>query len=113
MSYFDDERNYVGVLTTRLAKETSLVQGATGVRLKSSLEAVCGMAVGLFIAFYFGWPLALLLLGITPLIGIAGGMQVKFATGFQVNDSDGAQSGGKVENNDMNFLRFLAFPNVQ
>ena len=96
MSYFDDEKNYVGVLTTRLAKETSLVQGATGIRVKAALEAVVGLSIGLGIALVFGWQLALLLLAAFPLIGIAGGMQAKFAQGFSVKESEDAEQGGKV-----------------
>ena len=99
MSYFDDEKNYVGVLTTRLAKETSLVQGATGIRVKATLEAIVGMSAGLAIAFIFGWQLALLLLAAFPLIGIAGGIQMKFAQGFSVKESNDSQQGGKVWGN--------------
>ncbi|XP_075238991.1 ATP-dependent translocase ABCB1-like [Convolutriloba macropyga] len=105
MSYFDDEKNYVGVLTTRLAKETSLVQGATGIRVKAALEAVVGLSIGLGIALVFGWQLALLLLAAFPLIGIAGGMQAKFAQGFSVKESEDAEQGGKVVTESISNIR--------
>ena len=105
MSYFDDEKNYVGVLTTRLAKETSLVQGATGIRVKAALEAVVGLSIGLGIALVFGWQLALLLLAAFPLIGIAGGMQAKFAQGFSVKESEDAEQGGKVRFERRNYQK--------
>ncbi|XP_063718760.1 phosphatidylcholine translocator ABCB4-like isoform X2 [Symsagittifera roscoffensis] len=105
MSYFDDEKNYVGVLTTRLAKETSLVQGATGIRVKATLEAIVGMSAGLAIAFIFGWQLALLLLAAFPLIGIAGGIQMKFAQGFSVKESSDSQQGGKVVTESISNIR--------
>ena len=96
MSYHDDVANHSGILTARLARETSLVQGATGVKLKATLDAVGTMVVGMGIAFYFGWQLALLLIFASPLTAIAGAVQLKFATGFQVKEETDTQGAGKV-----------------
>ena len=96
MSYHDDEANHSGMLTSRLAKETSLVQGATGIKLKTTFNSLASLVVGMGIAFYFGWQLALLLIIATPLMGIAGAVQLKYATGFQLKEENDSQSAGKV-----------------
>nr|KAG5689387.1 hypothetical protein BaRGS_017671 [Batillaria attramentaria] len=51
MSFFDSAENQVGTLTTRLANDAALVQGATGSKIGSLLEAVSTMAASLTIAF--------------------------------------------------------------
>ena len=81
MSFFD--ATSVAVLTSRLAQDTALVQGASGVRLKSSLNAVGALVTGLVISFVFGWQLALFLLAVLPLIGVTASIQFKFANGFK------------------------------
>ena len=72
------------------------ISGATGVRLKSVFEAMAGMVIGLTIAFYFGWQLALLILAAVPLIMFTGTVQGKISTGYQVQDSSNTQKGGKL-----------------
>ena len=96
IEFFDKADNSTGSLTAKLAKDAALIQGATGVRLKSVFEAISGMVVGLFIAFYFGWQLALLILAAVPFIVFSGGIQAKIATGYQVQDSSNTQKGGKL-----------------
>ncbi|XP_075244761.1 ATP-dependent translocase ABCB1-like isoform X2 [Convolutriloba macropyga] len=96
IEFFDKADNSTGALTAKLAKDASLIQGATGVRLKSVFEAMTGMVVGLVIAFYYGWQLALLILAAVPLITFSGAIQARIATGYQVQDSSNTQKGGKI-----------------
>ncbi|XP_075245466.1 ATP-dependent translocase ABCB1-like isoform X2 [Convolutriloba macropyga] len=86
MSFFDKEENYVGQLTTRLAKDTAQIQGASGFRLKTIVESMAGLLTGLVVAFIFGWQLALIIIALVPIIGFAAGIQMKFANGFSVSN---------------------------
>ncbi|XP_075252633.1 ATP-dependent translocase ABCB1-like isoform X1 [Convolutriloba macropyga] len=105
IEFFDKSANSTGALTAKLAKDASLIQGATGVRFKSVFEAIAGMAVGLVIAFYYGWQLALLILATVPLIVFSGGIQAKIATGYQVQDSSNTQKGGKLVSESISNIR--------
>jgi len=105
IEFFDKSENSTGSLTAKLAKDASLIQGATGVRFKSVFEAIAGMTVGLIIAFYFGWQLALLILATVPLVVFSGGIQSKIATGYQVQDSSNTQKGGKLVSESISNIR--------
>ena len=100
MSFFDQIS--VGILTSRLAEDASLVQGATGVRLKTILNCFGSVLTGLVIAFIFGWQLALFILVTIPLQACASVIQVKFATGFQVKEND---TGGSITSEAISNVR--------
>uniref|UniRef100_A0A1I8FKB9 ABC transmembrane type-1 domain-containing protein n=1 Tax=Macrostomum lignano TaxID=282301 RepID=A0A1I8FKB9_9PLAT len=55
--------NSVGAVTTRLANDASNAKGASGVRLAMPLQALFGVCLGLGIALYYGWMLALMIVG--------------------------------------------------
>jgi hypothetical protein len=50
--------------------------------------ALSSIIFGVLFAFYFEWRTALISLGLLPLIGVAGSMQAKMASGY-LNDSKG------------------------
>lgn len=58
-AFFDDERNSVGTLCARLAGDAAAVQGATGSRIGSILQAVSTLTIGIVMALYFSWKLTL------------------------------------------------------
>ena len=96
MSFFDDKENYVGSLLARLETEAGLVKGGTGVRLSATFQAVSGLVMSLFIGFYYGWQLTLLMLLAIPVMVALGGINVKFQAGFQMSAEAETCSGGKV-----------------
>jgi len=48
-----------------------LLLQATGIRIGIVVQSVFGLVAALVIAFYYGWALALVVLGIVPLLGFA------------------------------------------
>ena len=97
MSFFDDKENYVGALLARLATETALVKGATGIRLNATIQALSGLVVSLIIGFYYSWQITLLLVLAIPIMMALGGVSMKFQAGFQMNAEAETRSGGKVQ----------------
>lgn len=71
MSYYDDTKNSVGRIATRLATDATLVKGITGDILGSVLEGCSALFAALVIAYLASWRLALVLTAIFPLL-IAG-----------------------------------------
>lgn len=72
MTWFDSPKNSPSVLVGSLATDCAMVQGAAGKSLGAIFQAVTAIAVGLSIAFAFGWQLALVVLCFFPLMILAG-----------------------------------------
>lgn len=59
MGWFDDARNAVGALCARLAGDCASVQGATGSRVGSIVQAGSVIFIGIGISFYYNWKMTL------------------------------------------------------
>ncbi|KAK6165545.1 hypothetical protein SNE40_022454 [Patella caerulea] len=108
MAWFDDEKNNTGTLTTKLATEASLVQGATGARLGMVLQNISSMGIALVIAFVFGWKLSLLVVAFLPLIIISGAVQIKILAGVAGKNKKALESAGKVAVESLDNVRTVA-----
>lgn len=91
IAWFDRPENASGILTSRLASDTTLVQvlllfnsriantknqGMMGMRLALTVQNFFSIAVGLAIAFYYGWKLTLVVLATSPLLAFANGAEM-------------------------------------
>ncbi len=70
IGWFDTQSS--GALTSRLAADTKLVGDAIGEKLGVYIHFNTTFVTGLIIGFVYGWQLALVILSVTPLLGIAG-----------------------------------------
>ncbi|XP_066999667.2 multidrug resistance protein homolog 49 [Anabrus simplex] len=68
MAWFDDEKHRVGALCARLSGDATSVQGATGSRIGSILQALSTLFVGAVIAMIYSWKLALVALAAVPVV---------------------------------------------
>lgn len=82
MAFFDREENATGSLTQKLSSEASSIAGLTGQSVGALLQGIAGIATGLTLAFIASWRLSLLILGMVPLIGFAGYLQLRALVGF-------------------------------
>lgn len=82
IGFFDLEENATGALTSKLAEDARLVQGLTGQAMGATIQGISGMATGLIIAFLACWQLSLVILGMIPVIGMAGYFQFQALVGF-------------------------------
>ncbi len=96
ISWFDQERNSTGALTTRLADDAAQVQGATGARLGTLIETMLTMIISILIAFIKQWVLTLLILAVVPVMFIASGLEVKALSGHTVANKKALEASGKV-----------------
>ena len=55
IGWFDFRDNGPSVITSSMAKDTSLVNGVSTESVGPIAEAFCAVAVGLVIGFYFCW----------------------------------------------------------
>ncbi|XP_060910380.1 bile salt export pump [Labrus mixtus] len=108
VGWFDDPRNSPGALTTRLATDASMVQGATGSQIGMIVNSLTNIGASFIIAFYFSWKLTLVILCFLPLIGLSGVFQAKMLTGFANEDKQSMEAAGRVSSEALANIRTIA-----
>ncbi|XP_021371103.1 multidrug resistance protein 1B-like [Mizuhopecten yessoensis] len=106
--FFDDPKNRVGTLTTRLARDSGLVQGAAGNKLGAVLESLATVTAALVIAFINSWRLTLVVLAFMPLMVLSGVVHGKMLTGFSKGDKTVTEESGKLTSEAINNIRTVA-----
>nr|CAD7571344.1 unnamed protein product [Timema californicum] len=89
MGWFDEDRNRVGILCARLSGDASSVQGATGTRIGTILQATSTMVIGTILGLYYSWKLALVSLVTVPLVlgGIYGESKIIHSGGLHEKEA--------------------------
>ncbi|XP_034549833.1 bile salt export pump [Notolabrus celidotus] len=108
IGWFDDPKNSPGALTTRLATDASMVQGATGSQIGMIVNSLTNIGASFIIAFYFSWKLTLVILCFLPLIGLSGVFQAKMLTGFASEDKKSMETAGQVSSEALSNIRTIA-----
>ncbi|XP_039674599.1 bile salt export pump [Perca fluviatilis] len=108
IGWFDDPRNSPGALTTRLATDASMVQGATGCQIGMIVNSLTSIGASFIIAFYFSWKLTLVIMCFLPLIGLSGVFQAKMLTGFANQDKKAMEAAGWVSSEALANIRTIA-----
>ncbi|XP_034163847.2 ATP-dependent translocase ABCB1 isoform X1 [Pangasianodon hypophthalmus] len=96
IGWFDDHNNAVGVLTTKLATDASLVKGASGSRLGLTTATICSLGIAVIIAFIFCWQLTLLILSCVPFLIGSHFIQMRALGGHASKDQSALEMSGKI-----------------
>ncbi|XP_016324334.1 bile salt export pump-like [Sinocyclocheilus anshuiensis] len=107
-SWFDNPINSPGALTTRLATDASMVQGATGSQIGMIVNSLTNIGASFIIAYYFSWKLSLVVTCFLPLIGLSGVFQAKMLTGFANEDKNALEAAGQVSSEALSNIRTIA-----
>uniref|UniRef100_A0A8C2J183 ABC-type xenobiotic transporter n=1 Tax=Cyprinus carpio TaxID=7962 RepID=A0A8C2J183_CYPCA len=97
IAWFDDDNNAVGVLTTKLATDASLVKGAAGSRLGLATNTICSLGIAVIVAFIHSWQLTLLILACVPFLTGARFIQMRAMAGHTSKDQSALEMSGKVQ----------------
>uniref|UniRef100_A0A9J8D2X0 ATP-binding cassette sub-family B member 5 n=1 Tax=Cyprinus carpio carpio TaxID=630221 RepID=A0A9J8D2X0_CYPCA len=95
IAWFDDDNNAVGVLTTKLATDASLVKGAAGSRLGLATNTICSLGIAVIVAFIHSWQLTLLILACVPFLTGARFIQMRAMAGHTSKDQSALEMSGK------------------
>nr|QFU47755.1 P-glycoprotein [Palaemon carinicauda] len=108
MGWFDQEKNSVGSLCSRLSGDASAVQGATGSRIGTVVQAVTTLGVSTGLALYYDWRLGLVSFPFIPLTLIAVYLQSKILMGQSVTESKVLEEAGKLAIDSITNIRTVA-----
>ncbi|NWI13941.1 MDR1 protein, partial [Crypturellus soui] len=108
IGWYDDQKNAVGILLTRLATDASQVKGATGSRLGLMTMTVCTLLTAIIIAFVYGWQLTLLILACIPFVIVANAISVKSMTGHAAKDQKALEEAGRISTESVENIRTVA-----
>ncbi|KAM3965965.1 multidrug resistance protein homolog 49 [Aphomia sociella] len=68
IGWFDDARNGIGALCSRLAADAAAVQGATGTRIGALMQATATIVIGIALSMYYTWRMTLVSLVSVPMV---------------------------------------------
>ncbi|NXX41749.1 MDR1 protein, partial [Tricholaema leucomelas] len=108
IGWYDDQKNAVGVLLTRLATDASQVKGATGSRLGLVAMTVFTLLTAIIIAFVYGWQLTLLILACIPFLIAANAVNVSSVSGHAAKDQKALEEAGRIATESVENIRTVA-----
>ncbi|KAL6133606.1 hypothetical protein ACLB2K_065840 [Fragaria x ananassa] len=108
ISWFDDPANSSGAIGARLSSDASTVKALVGDGLALITQNIATIIAGLVIGFTANWKLALLILGVSPLLIIQGLLQTKFLKGFSGDAKAMYEEASQVANEAIGSIRTVA-----
>ena len=96
-TYFDNPCHSPGKISTRLSSDAPTIKAAIDYRIGGVFNSVISVAIGLIIAFYFCWQMALLVMLISPLLGVSHSVHMKYMSGKANKDAKEMENSGKVK----------------
>lgn len=82
IGWFDETDNSSGILSTTMAEDTGIINGAGSESLAPTFEAAVAMICGLAISFYLCWQMAVTCLAIVPFMMLGGAMEMQVYKGM-------------------------------
>ncbi|KAI0228610.1 ATP-dependent translocase ABCB1, partial [Lamellibrachia satsuma] len=113
IGWFDLQKNKVGVLTSRLAVDATIVRGAGGNQLGLMVLAASSLIVALVIAFVASWKLCLAVLVFLPFLFAAGSAHGRDMKGSAERAIESADQGGKIASEAISNIRTVAALTVE
>ncbi|CAN1762584.1 ABC transporter B family member 11 [Linum perenne] len=108
VSWFDEPGNSSGAIGARLSADAAIVRVLVGDKLAQIVQNIGSIVAGLVIAFSASWQLALIILGLVPLIGLNGYLQLEFMTGFSADAKMMYEEASQVANDAVGSIRTVA-----
>jgi ATP-binding cassette subfamily B (MDR/TAP) protein 1 len=113
IGFFDDKRNSIGRLNTRLETDAADVRSGTGEALSMVFQAAAAILAGIIIAFIASWRLALVVCAIMPFLIASSLMQGKAFKGYNIGAAKALEESGHIASESVAAIRTVASLNLQ
>uniref|UniRef100_A0A452HT68 ATP binding cassette subfamily B member 5 n=1 Tax=Gopherus agassizii TaxID=38772 RepID=A0A452HT68_9SAUR len=107
IGWYDDHKNAIGVLLTRLATDASQVKGIC-FRLGLLTKTACILLTAIIIAFVYDWRLTLLILACIPFIIAANAIRLSSVAGHASKDQKALEEAGRISTEVIENIRTVA-----
>jgi len=84
IAFFDDEKNAIGDLTTRLSDDSRIVHKAAGESVARQIQAAFTLLLGLALGLNASWKVALVVLAVFPVNIAASAVQMAAIAGTTI-----------------------------
>ncbi|KAI0217659.1 ATP-dependent translocase ABCB1 [Lamellibrachia satsuma] len=108
IGWFDQPEYKIGILTSRLAVDATIVRGVSGTQLGNVFLAASSILVSLLVAFLSSWKLSVVILLFIPILIAAGFAHGKDVRGSAQRSMRAAELGGKVASEAISNIRTVA-----
>ncbi|XP_039001206.1 ABC transporter B family member 4-like isoform X2 [Hibiscus syriacus] len=108
VGWFDEPDNSSGSIGARLSADAATIRGLVGDALSQMVSNLASAIAGLVIAFVASWQLAFIIVGLIPLIGVNGYVQVRFMRGFSADAKMMYEEASQVANDAVGSIRTVA-----
>lgn len=95
IGWYDLKENGTGNLTSTMAQDTSTINLAAGEAVAPILEGVFALGTGVFIACFYCWQVALICLGLIPIIVVSSSLQ-RIVTRKQMEEASDSNKEAQV-----------------
>jgi ATP-binding cassette subfamily B (MDR/TAP) protein 1 len=106
--WYDDPSNNVGALCSRLSGDCAHVQGATGSRIGSVVQALSTIFLGIGLSMYYNAKLGAVAIVFTPFVVLATYFQMKLMTGQNLEEKKAVDEASKVAVQAVGNIRTVA-----
>ncbi|CAF1582735.1 unnamed protein product [Rotaria magnacalcarata] len=115
IGWFDDEKNSVGSLITRLSTDTAALRNLTGTRMNVLFSSLGALILAFTVAFRAGWKLTLVVSCFTPLLILSGYLQgrTQSKAGHVKTAKSFAEEGGRYAIEAIQNIRTIATLNQE
>lgn len=108
MAWFDDSRNAVGALCARLAGDCSAVQGATGSRLGSIVQAGATIIIGIVVSLFYSWKMTLVACITIPVVLLGIVMEARLVEKSNVKEKNAIENATRIAVEAISNIRTVA-----
>ncbi|XP_071033679.1 ATP-dependent translocase ABCB1 isoform X2 [Parasteatoda tepidariorum] len=108
MSFFDNSKNSVGALCSRLTSDASQVQGATGARMSTLFQALSTFVFGIILAMWYDARLGGLTLAFMPFVLLGAYFEGIVVSGQSTSEKAGTEAASKVAIEAIESIRTVA-----
>lgn len=108
MAWFDDAKNAVGALCARLAGDCAAVQGATGSRLGSIVQAGATIVIGIAVSFFYSWKMTLVAATCFPAVLAGIVLESRLVSSSNVKEKQAIENATKMAVEAISNIRTVA-----